>query len=506
MNVKKFLLNGGLATLLLAFTSLSVASCGDSSTEDDGSNNNSSQNDDDDDDDDDDSTSGPTYPGVSDDQETPDRGDESWVATIDATDYYGRKLSKVFYDLKMSAGGIGSATKAETIFVNANMNGVRISIFGNDDNPAHPSAGVVDGSYYEKTLASIAYAKAARGSNEFIVFASKKLTGSTSFPDWTIDSSGYVQAEPYSVMLFDYIKYMDSQGVTIDVLGIDNEIEWNKANITPSVHYNVVTKLKVLLEEAGLPIPQFIGPERYVLNASAIAWSEEFFNNATYNPTIDIYGMHYYPEQRKWYSNLLHDLELKGDREFWATEPHWNAMGKEAVAGDFYGYCEYTIGAIWDQTDNGCDNLIWWSYDGSDTRAALIQAITLPIFGAQPVMVVDHDGFSMRDGDSDTTVNGRGWLHTRAFRNGSTLILYVLNTCAETDVATLGKEYTNYEFTLEDGAKFTGIKATQQQWYDGVEDEVNGETSYIDVYNSKSIFLNIPKRSFTMIKLAISNS
>ncbi|MFR9578213.1 MAG: hypothetical protein SNG45_05125, partial [Rikenellaceae bacterium] len=88
MNVKKFLLNGGLATLLLAFTSLSVASCGDSSTEDDGSNNNSSQNDDDDDDDDDDdSTSGPTYPGVSDDQETPDRGDESWVATIDATDY-----------------------------------------------------------------------------------------------------------------------------------------------------------------------------------------------------------------------------------------------------------------------------------------------------------------------------------------------------------------------------------------------------------------------------------
>ncbi|MFI3258846.1 MAG: hypothetical protein R3Y16_01985 [Rikenellaceae bacterium] len=420
---------------------------------------------------------------------TPVPGDPSWSATITAQEYFGHVMKNFFYDLKYSQGAISSASIAEEMFVDDDMNGVRISIFGNDDKPAHPAAGEVIESYYTGTFTSITNARAARGTKEFIVFASKKLNGKTSFPDWVKDDAGEVDPEPYSRLLFDYIEFMDSKGVTIDVLGVDNEIEYNEGNITPQKYYETVNFLKARLAEAGLPIPKFIGPERYGANA---AWIKTFFESG-YDDTMDIYGNHYYPTQRfTRYNDFVSDMTYIGDREFWATEPHWNAESTTTGA-DVLGYAESAIGAIWDHTDMGLDAIMWWDYKRTtNTRAYLMRTISAPIKDAQPVRVVDHDGESIRT---------NGLLHTRAFREGNQITLYIVNTCAEEDVASQ-PSYTNYEFVLAD-ATCSSYKIAYTQWRD--DTEISGADDYTIIYNKNKFFLDIPARSITYVTFKVSD-
>ncbi len=417
----------------------------------------------------------------------PEMGDETWCGTIHADEYYGRVLSKLFFDLKCSAGGINNDAKAQMIFVEDDMNGIRCSIFGNESSPAHPEAGVVIESYYAKTIKSINYAKKARGGKPLTIFASKKLQGPTSFPDWVKGESG-VDPDKYSQLLFDFVKFMSSKGIVIGVLGIDNEIEWSKSGLTPENYYKCAIRLKERLSEAGLPIPLLIGPERFRVHNG---WMGTFFANKDYITTMDIYGMHYYPDQRdNCYEPLKKDLQIKGDLEFWATEPHWNI---EAHTPDEYTdvlhYAEDTIGALWDQTDWGLDNLMWWQYSRSgDTRGNLMYHITVPIFGAQPIKVTDHDGWDIRESRL---------LQTRAFRRGNDIILYILNLCGND---TKNENYINYRFTM-DGAKLKGLVATQRQWRDDALRE--GETRQVRIYDRESIYLNLPSRSITKIELTI---
>ncbi len=434
----------------------------------------------------------PTEPTTEPTEETltpPTLDNEEWCGVIKADEYYGRKLTKHFYDLKYAAGAINSTTKAYTYFKLDNMNGIRCSIFGNDDAPAHPSSGVVEASYYEKMITSIKYAMIARGSEPLTIFASKKLNGTGTFPSWVKESDGLtVNPENYSKMLLDFIEYMDSEGITIDVLGIDNEIEYSKSGLEPDTYHATVTRLKERLTDAGLPIPLFIAPERYKVNNT---WMQTFFDNEEYHSSMDIYGMHYYPTQRdNFYDPLKVDLELKGEREFWATEPHWNIDSSiSSPYTDVLHYAEDTIGAIWDQTDLGLDNIIWWAYSREgDTRGYLIYNITVPIFEAQPIMVEDHDGWDIRDSRL---------LHTRAFRRDNTIIFYALNLCANTAE---NENYTNYHFKVE-GAKVAGTKASQRQWRDDAM--VEGESSTINVYDGESIYLNLPSRSITMVELTL---
>ncbi len=414
---------------------------------------------------------------------------EKWCGVIKADEYYGRVLSKIFYDLKYAATGVSSSSSAYTYFVLDKMNGIRCSIFGNSDVPAHPSSGVVVSSYYDNTVTAIKYAMIARGDEPLTIFASKKLYSQNTFPDWVKDSDGKVDPENYSKMLLDYVKYMDSEGITIGVIGIDNEPEWNEGGIEPDIYHATVTRLKERLADAGLPIPLFIAPELYRVDNTRM---QTLCNNEEYASSMDIYGMHYYPTQRvNYYEPLKVDIELKGDREFWATEPHWNLDSdiKDPYT-DVLHYAEDTIGAIWDQTDLGLDNLMWWQYGRfrGDTRGYLIYNITVPIFEAQPIMVEDHDGWDIRDS---------GLLHTRAFRRDKTIVFYALNLCANTSE---NENYTNYHFKV-DGVKVAGSSATQRQWRDDAL--LEGEESTINVYDNESIYLNLPSRSITMVEITL---
>lgn len=79
--------------------------------------------------------------------------------------------------MKANNAAIGSMNKANDLFVDDDCDGLRISILGNANRPAHPSEGVIVSSYYQNLLKSIKRVQEARGSKELIIFASKKLEG-----------------------------------------------------------------------------------------------------------------------------------------------------------------------------------------------------------------------------------------------------------------------------------------------------------------------------------------
>ena len=412
-------------------------------------------------------------------------------AIIHPEQYYGRVIKDFFLDLKLNLGGVGSDKVANEYFVLDGMNGVRIPVLGSSDRPTHPSAGVVDDSegYYAKLINSINRAKKARGNNEFIIFASKKLNGKESFPDWVKDSNGVIP-EQYAIMLADFISYMKEKGIIIDVLGIDNEENFNEGNITPTKHIQVIDKLRVLATEKGFKMPLIIGPERYQPMGDVTNCWMKLFLAENRGDCLDIYGMHYYPKHREIFDKLEFELSLIGDRPFWATEPHWDAKEGES---DMLDYAETAICTLWDQTDLGMDGFMWWSYKrAGDLRGNLMRAVSVPIKDARPIIIDDHDGRDTRE---------KYKLQTRAFRKGNIISVYVINMCSQDNIAT-ATVYQDYVFGLKTG--MIDGEVEYMQWTDNTP--VEGERGNAQKIDDSNFSLTLPVRSITYFQFTIKDN
>lgn len=400
-------------------------------------------------------------------------------AVISPEKYYGRQIKDFFYDLKLNASAINTAAKANEFFVEDGMNGVRVSIYGDATRPAHPEPGKIDESYYTKMIASINRAKTARGDKGLTIFASKKLDGKNSFPDWVKDKNGVIP-EKYGQMLVDYILYMKELNIIVDVLGIDNEINFNEGNITPQKHMQIVDYLKEQSIKQNFKMPLIVGPERYEpMGDVENCWWKKFLDSG-WGERIDIYGTHYYPEHR-YYDKLRFELSLIGERPFWATEPHW---GSETAQPDILNHAETAICTLWDQTDLGMDGFMWWDYKrAGNLRGCLMRAVSVPLRGARPVEMTDHDG---------TGTFAKGKLQTRAFREGNLLNVYAINMCPKEEVAD-AVGYENYEFGLDKG--MIDGEVTYTQWRD--DTPVEGENAVAFKVNDRKFSVNLPVRSIT---------
>lgn len=407
-------------------------------------------------------------------------------AVIHPEQYYGRVIKNFFLDLKANLGGVGSDKAANDFFVLDGMNGVRIPVLGSSDRPTHPSAGVVDdsGGYYTRLINSVNRAKKARGNNEFIIFASKKLNAKESFPDWVKDANGVIP-EQYAIMLADFITYMKEKGIIIDVLGIDNEENFNEGNITPKKHIQIVDRLKALAAEKGFKMPLIAGPERYQpMGDVDNSWMKLFVAENRWD-CLDIYGMHYYPKHRAIVDKLEYEFSLIGERPFWATEPHWDAKDGE---NDMLDYAETAICALWDQTDLGMDGFMWWNYKrAGDLRGNLMRIISVPIKNARPVVMDDHDGRDTKE---------KYKLQTRAFRKGNVISVYVINMCSKDDMVA-AKAYQDYVFGLERG--MIDGEVDYIQWTDDTPVEgMEGKASIVD---ERNFSLTLPIRSITYFQI-----
>jgi len=407
-------------------------------------------------------------------------------ATVSPNEYYGKVIQHFFFDLKANNAAIGSMNKANDLFVDDDCDGLRISILGNANRPAHPSEGVIVSSYYQNLLKSIKRVQEARGSKELIIFASKKLEGKNSFPSWVKDDNGIIP-EKYGAMLVDYILFMKENGVFIDVLGVDNEANFNEGTITPEKHAEVVAYLKKAATEKGFTMPLIIGPERYEpMGDVPSCWLKRFFD-ANYGNTLDIYGTHYYPSHR-YFDKLKYELSLIGNRPFWATEPHWSSP---KAAPDVLNHAETAICTLWDQTDLGLDAFMWWAYQREgNLRGCLMRDVSVPIHGARPVKMTDPDGES-------TLTTGK--LQTRAFRKGDVLHVYIINMCSEDDLDE-AVSYDDFKIGLDE--ECIDGEVSFVQWTD--DSAVEGTAATATKLTDQMVMLNLPKRSITHLEFKLA--
>ncbi len=399
------------------------------------------------------------------------------IHSVISYDNPGQLINVFYYDIKYGNKAITTASQAKEIFTIDDANGIRIPIFGNVGKPAHPSEGVVLDSYYESIINSINFAKEARGSKEFKIFASKKLDGQNSFPDWVKDEDGIIPKK-YAILLADFIAYMNANNIQIDYFGIDNEFVYNEGNITPQKYSETIDELRVLATARNFEMPLLLGYDDYGPNKRN--WVKTLIDNG-WGDKMDVYGTHYYPEYRPK-TKLLVDLDLIGDRPFWSTEPHWNAKS----ADDDLEEAEAGMVSLWDQIDVGMSGFMWWAY-GLDTslRSNLMRAASVPLLGARPIKITDIDG---------EDISELGKLQTRAFIEDKTITVYAINMSTT-------KIMNDYTFKLEGSSIVDTINCIQ--WSDLSTNEgehfvINPIGDDVDMFQQ-----TLPKRSISRFTFTI---
>lgn len=440
-------------------------------------------------------------------------------ANIYTAQKYGRLTKNLFYDIK--GGATVTETTAELLYGEEKMNGIRIPIYGNYDENGniigHPSKGTVIEADYSKVLISIENAK--KYNPDLKIFASKKLNGKNSFPIWARNPNGNtytgVNDANYAEMIMDFLKFMKGKGIEIDVLGIDNEPDFNEGQITANKFKNIVGILKTKISEAGLKMPQFIGPERYNPQSyKSGSFLYDLFNKHSGESSLDIYGTHYYPRHHYYSMNKklkeeFDAIDEKG-KEFWATEPHWD--NEELAKADPLGHARMALCALWDCTDLGMDAFMWWGYPTGfgDLRANLMHDISNTIYGSQPIRMEDHDGVELMDSkdhtgkwtdarqkpNNDPVFDER--LHTRAFiRNGNEVNVYFINVRYMEDISE-GVSYDDYLVKLD--AAIDG-EVSYKQWTDSTP--VSGVTGKATKINNDMFSVDLPLRSITKVTFKI---
>ena len=254
------------------------------------------------------------------------------------------------------------------------MTCLRLPIYGDSVNPAHPSSGVVIGSYYTDVLTAITNARAAR--SNVVLFASKKLQGNTSFPAWVKDSNGIIPLQ-YALMLADFLQFMQRNGISIDVLGIDNEMQFNEGNITPDKYTQTLDALKALASVRGFAMPrQLIGPEDYGPDTS---WISTLIASG-WGDRLDIAGTHYYPTARPL-ASLETLFKTAGARTVWNSEVHWD----NNATPDVISQGEQAFATIFDCIDTGLSGYSWWAYTRTGVQGDLERSITTSTLNTRPV-------------------------------------------------------------------------------------------------------------------------
>lgn len=386
----------------------------------------------------------------------------------------GQKIEFFFYDLKQRPEDGKDMERAQAIFVEDDMNGVRIPIFGDEKRPAHPSPGQIDDTYYEDLILSIKNAQNLRAGRDFYVFASKKLNSTSSFPAWVKDSTGIIP-EQYALLLADYLLYMQEAGIKIDYLGIDNEFIYNEGNITPQKYVQTIDALKILLDGHNIPLPQLVGYEDY--GPDKRNWVQELMANG-WGDRMDIYGTHYYPQWRPK-SKLANDLKAIAGRPFWSTEPHWdNKSGQDQLLT-----AEAAMVTLWDQTDAGMNGFMWWAYELNTLRGQMMRAASVPLKDASPIEITDIDGKDLSE---------LGNLQTRAFIEDKTISVYVVNMS--------NQSYLNYGFQLNSG-KINGLIQTRQWRTNSPNEGSSGNTKA--AADQIRFQFNFPTKSVTYLSFEL---
>ena len=358
----------------------------------------------------------------------------------------GQRINDWGYDIK--EGGAAEALTPEyarELFVDDRMTCLRIPIYGDEPHPAHPASGKIVESYYAPIISAVGNVRAVLPN--VVIFASKKSERRRTFPKWVLHD-GAVAPGPYAELLADYLRFMQVHGITIDVLGIDNEMELNHGKISPQCQEAIMDRLERLSAQLDFSLPRhFIGPDSYRPRPE---WVREMLQLPG-DDRLDMVGTHYYPEHRPM-ADLERLVSAGKGRPTWLTELHW--PGKMAH-GDTLVEGQRMLATVFDATDAGVSGFVWWGYQRAGLEGAIEQAVTRSLVGTSPMAIF-----------ADKGTEG---LTVRAFRSDGGIVLWIINDLPVKDPAPL-------DFRLDRGRFSGGVEASQ--WKESGQSAISSATAY----------------------------
>ena len=316
---------------------------------------------------------------------------------------------------------------------------------------------------YDDTYGDVVAAvhNAQRAKPGVTIFASLKLKGAgfdgLSLPDWAAppyeaqnevepddrvgvreDMEQKVIPAKYEALLRDYLAYMHTQQISIDVLGIDNEPNNNEAGINMQVHDQIIDAIKASCP-VTTPLP-FDCPKRYIGPESTgpaseelpvdaphpVTWLNTRWSTTDFRDSVDVAGTHYYSKFRDDdYVAKLADFKRAASgptgavaMPLWDSEFHWNDLDENPTSvGDELTNAERALQAAFDHFDAGFEAIVWWglnhpglSTDTAEMQGSLVRSTT--------------DAFPIK---ASSDLANRETVHFRAFRSGSAVVLWLVN-------------------------------------------------------------------------------
>lgn len=403
-----------------------------------------------------------------------------------APDKQGAKITDWGYDIKEPGRDkLLTPALANDIFMSDQLTVLRVAIFGDDPNPAHPRPGVVVESFYADQLSAMANARKARSNVKF--YADKKLSGLQTFPNWCKSDGGLLPL-PYARMIADYLQFMKNHGYAIDMLGINCEPEANEGVFTAAKHIAVIDELRRLSKTKEFSFvmpPQIVGPNSlnpgFGFHKKGDAHGAQFikdFDKHGSGNQLNILGTHWQHHSpgrpRENLDDFCHEAR---SRPTWNTEVHWKDQ-----SGDVIADAENAMDGVFDCVDSGMTGFVWWSYHHEETslKGSLIHRLTLSTLNSRPIDVDDLDG---------RTILVDGKLVTRGFRKGQNCTVWVVNNSTAA--------YSPCKFRLT--TQTIAGNVTYTQWTANAS--VTGSATLAD---DKDFSIRIPEKTVTQVTFSIS--
>ncbi|WP_299055619.1 hypothetical protein [uncultured Nocardioides sp.] len=225
---------------------------------------------------------------------------------------------------------------------------------------------------------------------------------------------GKVIPARYGAIAADYVDYMQTRGVKIDVLGLDNEPHNNEGQLNPP---RFLAAAQALRAQVTTPMPQLMMNDA---NKPDLRWLENadagVLRHLTYATS------HSHPKRRlreRAVAGRFAALARKRGLTPYNTEMHW-----ESTPWPFDGVAQ-SLRSVFDQLDAGYRGFSIWAHipEGTDdsgprkNKARITNSLFASTFKAQLLRTTDFDGANTNDKR----------VTTRAFRRGRVVSLWIVN-------------------------------------------------------------------------------
>lgn len=332
------------------------------------------------------------------------------TVTIETGTSIGPRIVRAGWDIKAWPLRLNSAAEARRLYRDVPANFLRIPFFAT----AHNEDGSVNTSVYSDELNAI---RAVLNENPDVeIYASLKLQGGDTYPDWVGQGTNDWPAETgrifgntvdrpnpelFSTMVTDYLSYLKDEGIAIDHLGLNNETE---DALNTERYIATYDLLQSKLATAGITGEygdfEYVGPDSF-----GIPTAERFVDglgDAGRLDTLDYAASHYYPQHGSGSEGDWEDLsEKSGGLSLWHTEVHMPS--NSAAVNEISQTVRDSLSVLFASFRNGVDSYIWWEPPNTiDTIREIVKAdlITTTLDAAPVFTTPIYDGKGDPDGEA----------------------------------------------------------------------------------------------------------